>query len=297
MKSAFHEGELSVQKRAGVASMAARIGGSIKNVIHPYAEDFLAAQPFVIGATTDAEGNVWASALYGEEGFARVTGPSSVSISPASSDPLLEENISETGRLGLLAIEFETRTRIRLNGKASIEGGMINVEIEEFFSNCPKYIQARKIPSEIGAAPESSRGSGTSLTGPQTSMIEAADTFFLASFHPERGADASHRGGNPGFVEVQDDKTLLIPDYSGNNMFQTLGNIETNGRAGLLFIDFETGRTLQMTGSAEILWDEKYFSDLSGANRALRFRVEKVVETENAFPTGWEFVDYSPVNP
>lgn len=297
MKSAFHEGELAVQEKAGVASMAARIGGSIKAAIHPYAEEFLAAQPFVIGATTDAGGNAWPSALYGREGFARVTGSSSVSISPANSDVILEGNIRETGRLGLLAIEFETRTRIRLNGKASIEGGTIDVEIEEFFSNCPKYIQARKVPAKIGAPRGSYSDSGTSLTGSQLSMIEGADTLFLASYHSDRGADASHRGGNPGFVKILDAQTLLIPDYSGNNMFQTLGNIESNGRAGLLFIDFETGRTLQMTGRAEILWDKKDFERLQGANRALRFGVEKVVDTENAFPTGWEFVDYSPVNP
>ncbi len=297
MKSAFHNGELAVQEKAGVASMASRIGGSIKSAIHPVAQNFLRYSPFVIAASTDKDGDVWASALYGGSGFIEVPDAESVRIIAKGAGGLLRQNIADTGRIGLLAIEFDTRMRMRLNGKAVVSEGYIEVQADEVFSNCQKYIQSRE---ERGGTyvPVCEGGSESSaLSASQRTMIEAADTFFIATYHPEHGTDASHRGGNPGFVKVLDDRTMVFPDYSGNNMFQTLGNIEDNGKAGLLFIDFTTGDTLQMTGRAEILWDQAEFRDLEGAQRAVRFYIEKVLERKGAFPAGWRFIDYSPSNP
>ena len=135
------------------------------------------------------------------------------------------------------------------------------------------------------------------LAPEQRRAIERADTFFIASVHAGTGADASHRGGQPGFVRVLDDRTLRIPDYSGNNMFQTLGNITADPRVGLLFVDFETGTTLQLTGRATILWDRKEFDQLKGAERALRVEIEQAVEIEGKGSLGWRFLEYSPFNP
>ena len=86
-------------------------------------------------------------------------------------------------------------------------------------------------------------------------LVAGADTFFIATWHPGGGADASHRGGRPGFVRVLDDRTLEFPDYPGNNMFNTLGNLVGHPRAGLLFVDFERGDLLQLTGRAKIRWE------------------------------------------
>lgn len=293
----FHKGELAVQEKAGVAVMASRIGGSIKNSIHPVAQNFLRDILFVIAATSDPDGRVWASVLHGPHGFIEVPDDKRVRIRPGAEDELLFSNLRETGRIGLLAIEFETRLRMRLNGKANVRSGLIEIEAEEVFSNCQKYIQSRREPNPFAARGSGPLLKGESLTDAQMRLIGSSDTFFIASYNGERGADASHRGGNPGFVKVVDERTLLFPDYSGNNMFQTLGNIEDNGRAGLLFIDFSKGSTLQMTGTAEILWDKKEFEGLSGALRAVRFSAEKVLEIHNAFPAGWKFIDYSPTNP
>lgn len=293
----FHKGELSVQEKAGVASMASRIGGSIKTTIHPVAQNFLRHMEFVVAASIDAEGSVWASVVTGNRGFIVVPDERGVRIPSNAADALLVSNIASTGRIGLLAIELETRLRIRLNGRAVIIDGVIEIEAEEVFSNCQKYIQARERDGDQGLDLPRLSWEGEALSPSQTRLIENADTLFIASYHPERGADVSHRGGNPGFIKVEDNRTLLIPDYSGNNMFQTLGNIEDNGKAGLLFVDFESGTSLQMTGSAEIIWDQREFLDLPGANRAVRFSLEKVLETEGAFPAGWRFIGYSPVNP
>ena len=106
---------------------------------------------------------------------------------------------------------------------------------------------------------------GLALTAKQQDWIQKADTFFVATAHPFRGADASHRGGQPGFVAVVDAQTLIWPDYSGNMMFNTLGNIVSNPKSGLLFLDFDTGRTLQLTGAAEIVWEPAEVARFAGA--------------------------------
>src|SRR4030095_6224466 len=124
-----------------------------------------------------------------------------------------------------------------------------------------------------------------------------ADTLFIASVHADAGADASHRGGQPGFVRVLDERRLLIPDYAGNNMFQTLGNITADPRVGLLFVDFDTGTTLQLTGRARIPWDRKPFGQMKGAERALEVEIDQIVEIEGKGGLVWRFLDYSPFNP
>ena len=106
----------------------------------------------------------------------------------------------------------------------------------------------------------------------------------IATAHPERGADASHRGGNPGFVRIVDAHTLLIPDYAGNTMFLTLGNIQANPRAGLLFVDFASGSLLQLSGTAEIGWDSAETALFAGAERVLRFIVTTAVELRGISP-------------
>ncbi len=83
-------------------------------------------------------------------------------------------------------------------------------------------------------------------------LIAAADTFFIATaVGAEAGAaagvDVSHRGGRPGFVQVNDHRTLTIPDYAGNHHFNTFGNLELNPRAGLLFVEFQRGDLLYLT--------------------------------------------------
>jgi predicted pyridoxine 5'-phosphate oxidase superfamily flavin-nucleotide-binding protein len=131
----------------------------------------------------------------------------------------------------------------------------------------------------------------------QRLAIERADTLFIASVHATRGADASHRGGQPGFVRVLDERRLRVPDYAGNNMFQTLGNIATDPRVGLLFVAFDTGTTLQLTGRARILWEVSDRAGLPGAERAVEVEVDEVVEIAGQGPLGWRFVEYSPFNP
>lgn len=90
---------------------------------------------------------------------------------------------------------------------------------------------------------------------------------------------------------------LVIPDYAGNQMFNTLGNIAANSRAGLLFIDFESGRTLQRTGRAAIDWDAGRAAPLAGAERVLDFELDEGIDNPHGFPLRYEFHEYSHFNP
>lgn len=121
----------------------------------------------------------------------------------------------------------------------------------------------------------------------QKIWIIQANTFFIATFHPENGADSSHRGGDSGFIKVIDANKLLFPDYVGNNLFQTFGNLAINPNAGLLFINFAAGDTLQLTGKAEIIWHSEQLAEFADAQRLVTFEIEEIIETSFAFPWRW----------
>jgi len=300
MAPVYHPGELSVQERAGVREMADRIGRSIGSRIPPAARNFLRSQPLVVVGSADANQRVWASLLTGAPGFLHAADEHTVRINarPAAGDPLCD-NLAANSQVGMIAIEFATRRRMRLNGRAQVGAdGAITIHAQQVYSNCPKYIQARRWrgrPSEADSTPVVRRQS--TLTQDQERWIRESDTFFIASHHPEGGTDASHRGGLPGFVRVLNDYRLVWPDYAGNTMFQSLGNIAVNPQAGLLFIDFERGQTLQLTGRARILWDPERIAEFAGAERLVEFDVDEAVEIAGAHSLEWRFLDYSRENP
>ena len=144
----------------------------------------------------------------------------------------------------------------------------LEVATREVYSNCPRYIHPRQVlawPSEDDGDVLLRRG--TALTSAQAHALGRADTLFLASRHPVAGADVSHRGGSPGFVRVTAAGRVLIPDYAGNMMFNTLGNLAADPRAGVLLVDFDGGGTLQLSGRAEIVWSGAELTAFPGAQR------------------------------
>lgn len=287
-----------MQVRAGVERQAGRVGKIIGSTLPPAAQEFLRRQPFAVVSSMSREGRVWVSVLAGQPEFMYAVDEQTVAINSmlADYDPL-RENLSVNPHIGMLVIEFDTRRRMRINGKASLRDNGLVIHAQQVYSNCPKYIQARAWEfAQTIATPVTAQRSDT-LNAGQRKWIQQADTFFIGSFHPESGADASHRGGNPSFVKVLDEKTLLWPDYIGNNMFNTLGNIAAYPQAGLLFLDFEQGAILQMAGVAQILWDKSLHKQLAGAQRAVRFALTDVIEASGGIPLQWKLVEYSPFNP
>jgi predicted pyridoxine 5'-phosphate oxidase superfamily flavin-nucleotide-binding protein len=294
----YHRGEIEVQDRAGVRDIAARISDVVRPEIPPYTREFLEDQRMVVVCSTGADGRVWASLLTGEPGFLWVIDERTLRIdaSPIPGEPL-DENSKPDMDVGLISIDLSSRRRMRLNGKAERRPEGLYVYAEQVYGNCPKYIQAREPRAASGstsAEPGSARRAET-LTDEQRRLISSSDTFFIATVHPEGGADSSHRGGLPGFVRFLDEDTLAFPDYSGNNMFNTLGNIDANPNTGLLFLNFERGDTLQLSGEACVIWDPARAAEFAGAQRVVEFRIEEIVE--NTVPLRWRFAAYSPFNP
>ena len=298
MISRYHAGELAVQTRAGVQVEAERLGQMIGSSIQPVVQDFLSSQQMAIASTVAKDGQVWASLLTGERSFVQAISAQTVRIDaiPVRGDPL-RENLMLQDDIGILVIDLATRRRVRINGKAELDpDGSIYVHTNQVYFNCPKYIQLRKLDTDTAESQTLPHQYTKTLTSEQQQWIAQTDTFFIASYHPE-GADASHRGGYPGFVRIVSDRSLVFPDYAGNNMFNTLGNISVNPQIGLLFVDFERGSTLQLTGRANIIWDAGRVAEIVGAERLVEFQIDQVLEITNASSLRWRFGEYSPYNP
>ncbi|MER5203848.1 pyridoxamine 5'-phosphate oxidase family protein [Streptomyces sp. NPDC002825] len=284
MNTAYSPGSLAIQAREGVQDLAAHVGRSITNGIRPVAAAFLEAQPMLMLGTADAEARVWATLLTGAPGFVRATGPHTISVAAP-----LPAGTPDDAKVGTLALDPRTRRRMRLNGTARTSGRGFTVEADQVFSNCPKYLQKREWYGSEPTGPEvAAARHGEVLTPDQVRLVRAADTFFVATAAPD-GLDTSHRGGNPGFVRVDTPGELSWRDYPGNSMFLTLGNLEEDGRAGLLFLDWETGLTLQLSGLAH--------TEYGPEGRVTRFRVDRTTETPSGSPLRWSPPEYSPANP
>ncbi|MFI5616674.1 pyridoxamine 5'-phosphate oxidase family protein [Streptomyces sp. NPDC051567] len=293
MKPVYHRGSPAVQERVGVRGPAERVGRSVGAGIREVAAAFLALQPHLVVGAADPEGQLWASLLTGAPGFVRATAPDRMTVTgglPAG-DPLARALATAGTPVGTLALDPRTRRRMRLNGLVDpvpVPGGFA-VAAREVFSNCPKYLQKRR---PLGPVPEGAGvlRRGYALTPGQERAVRAADTFFVATTAPGEGADASHRGGMPGFVEVVSPVELFWPDYPGNAMFLTLGNLATDPRAGLLFPDWESGAVLQLSGRARTECG-------ADGGRGVRFRVESVRESLHPGRLRWSAPEYSPANP
>lgn len=298
MKSLYHRGELEMQKKAGSSNLAAGLARTVlPGIAHKFIA-FIEAQPLLLVAAADPQRKTWASVICGKPGFIQVSDEQTLRIDelPGEEDPL-SNVLTEERDVGLLLIEFASARRLRINGKARRHERALQVKTRQVYANCPRYIQAREweLLEKSRQAPEAEWKSG--LNPELRQWIEGADTFFIASHHPESGADLSHRGGFPGFVQVIDERSLVWPEYNGNGMFNTLGNIVENPRVGLLFIDFDSGRTLQLTGTATIVWEEERVAAIPGAERLVAFKLDQALVSSHAGRLRWRFMNYSPDNP
>ncbi len=289
--SPFHDGERQVQARLGVRDA---IEPWARQVVRPWLPEehraFHAALPFLVAAARDGAGRPWATLLAGEPGFVRSPDPQRLAIAavPVPGDAL-EHALAPGADLGLLGIDLATRRRNRVNGSVEQAApGSLVLRVAQTFGNCPQYIHAREWRRVARPASPPAPRRSASLDAAQQSWIAGADTLFVASGHrgdgehPGYGMDASHRGGEPGFVEVVGGARLVIPDYAGNNHFNTLGNLVRDPRIGLLFVDFERGGMLQVSGRASIDFSPGASARHPGARRLVTVDVDAVVELPGA---------------
>jgi len=304
-QSPYHDSEVDVQERSGRRHFADALASRIFADLTPEASDLFTAVPFVILGSLDELGRPWASILSGPEGFiSLVDGALVVGAMPNVDDPLFATAV-RGGDIGLLAINFGKRIRYRINGKVQPDANGFRVIVSQCYRNCPQYIHARSAEFVTGS---SMCGSALPtvrlprLDDGARRIISNAETFFIAThasgqqcIDPRLGADVSHRGGNAGFVEISSDgRRLSFPDYIGNFMFNTLGNLTRYPRCGLLFIEFESGQTVQVTGKATIDWEIGRVSTTPGAQRVIDVEIDEVLVGPATNGLRWSFIERAP---
>jgi uncharacterized protein len=309
MTAAFHDGEVAAQRKAGTAGTAAMLSVGIGDTIaaHSSASTLLSSLPLLAITSVSPNKAVWISPALGAPGFAGVQQSNAITLGTAAAaavhptDPLAAALARPCTLLGLVAVDFAARRRYRANGVASrtTDGGALPaLAVHEFFPNCPKYIQRRTAQLRTGGVPlrvDAAVEERPALSEGDAAIVRAADTVFLGTVYDQAGADANHRGGRPGFVRVISPTSLAWPDYRGNGMFQSAGNLERNSRAAMLFVDFATGDFLQLSGSAVVDWDAA--GEYDGAARVMRFEVRQVRRTRALTDYRWHLEDPSPYNP
>ena len=132
---------------------------------------------------------------------------------PTEGDPLTGA-LSRPTRVGMIAIEPATRRRMRLNGLMRADGDGLSMALHQVYANCPKYIHKRTVEEVVAREDPSARPAPTTttvLTQRQQQWIRGADTFFISSRSSNGDADCSHRGGNPGFIHVENETEIRFP--------------------------------------------------------------------------------------
>jgi len=299
----FHAGEMHAQERAGVRSQMEKIGGAVLRSYMPEQHRaFFPLLPTLFLGAADAAGDLWATMLWGTPGFVRSPDETTLRIDARlqPDDPLFASTRADV-QVGLLGLQFETRRRNRANGRiASTDERGFDFALRQSFGNCPKYIQTREplaILSTKTAGPAVA-GDGA-LPDAAAALIRRSDTFFIATAAGRasgaaHGVDVSHRGGRPGFVHIDAQGAMCWPDFQGNNFFNTIGNLVADGRAGLLFIDFERGDLLHLSGRAEVVWNGADVESFAGAKRLLRFNTTRHLFRLGALPLRWGLCEQSP---
>ena len=116
----------------------------------------------------------------------------------------------------------------------------------------------------------------TAFTDEDRAFIQRCPMFFIATADAQGRPDCSYKGGLPGFVRVLDDHTLVIPDYDGNGMYRTWGNVIANPHVGLLFLDFEQPKRIRVNGTAQVREDDPMRSEFPGAVFIVRVNATQI---------------------
>lgn len=331
LSSPFHPGEIHVQKQAGTRGAAKELGTLLTHALNLDSGIAIWLSTLRVawlasvtpGNTTQFENDnsphdkrprIWVSPVFGPPRFISVRNSKSISIAvppnPLHQNDIFYSNISASRNapIAFLALDLQARRRYRANGVVpsfSTSSSSLDIRVKEAFPNCPKYIQKRVITNSTsrlnGVQTSTSLSSvqTTELSSDDVRLIKNADTFFLGTYHPSAGVDVSHRGGLPGFVRILDQKSLMWPDYRGNGMFQSFGNLHMNNRAGVTFFEFETGSLLQLTGRAKVDWNSHSDQSLeSAAQRSVRFDIDAVRRSSSPVTNyRWLLLENSPYNP
>lgn len=304
MDNIFHQGQLAVQKITGQEDLANMRIPMIDSCLHAQSQGFIEHQILAFLGTEDSNGALWLSLIVGERGFISVPSLHEIKFNldkiHSPKEDIFFENIKTKPTVGLLFHDAARRARYRAWGRVNEKDGYLSFGIKMGYPSCPKHIQREHIEvSNTSTDLSPQYENGTMLGELEKAWILNAHTFFISTQTPNGDVESSHRGGDPGFIEILDNGTIRVPDYHGNSMFSTLGNLYENPKAALLFIDYEKGKTLQLSGLAELQFEQNSKEDFyqSGeTGRFWTFQTKQWVKTTNHHKVNTNFIDFSPYN-
>ncbi|KAK6210598.1 hypothetical protein LQW54_006081 [Pestalotiopsis sp. IQ-011] len=301
----------------------------------PHYHNRIISSPLVAFGTLDQQGRPWTTVWGGEAGFCRPIAQGIIGANTEVDtrfDPVFQELFSvpdeksserkivdeevvrpEGGKpMAGLTIDLETRDRVKLSGRflagavtsrtdAGVGALQMAVQIDESLGNCPKYLNKKHITPHSPRPVLLSSGPGLPLPREAVDLLARADLFFISSKHGGGQMDMNHRGGPRGFVRLFRNEagkvTLIYPEYSGNRLYQTLGNLAKDPVAGLVVPDFETGDALYLTGRTTTLFGDKAATYLPRTKLAVKIEVDEARFVRDGLPFRGAVIDYSPYNP
>lgn len=324
----WHDGESEMRK----AMYAPDVDNPTVPALSPQLSNHLQIAPLISIGALDAHGRPWTTLWgSGEKGLSQPLGGGIIGIkTPVARqhDPVVEilvgkeatrEIIREEGQgrmVSGLTIDLDTRKRTKMYGRM-IAGALISrkdkvtgneedivetqlvLKVEQSLGNCPKYLNKKKIvpaaskPEIVSDSPR--------LPQEAIDLVEKSDMFFVSSSQRDHDMDTNHRGGPAGFLRVASNESsgaiLCWPEYSGNRLYQTLGNLFVTPKAGLCVPDFETGDVLYLTGNTEILVGSEAAMVLPRSNLAVKIAVISSRFVKGALPFRGVPGAMSPYNP
>ena len=323
----WHEGEIAMAKAMRVPDMDNPTFPSLS----PQLANHARVAPLIAIGTLDKQGRPWTTLWGGEKGISQPIAQGVLGIRSQvvrQHDPVVEELVGKDGdgtvvreegvgrMVSGLTIDLETRKRTKLYGRM-IAGALsmredeatesqqhvaevqLVLKIEQSLGNCPKYLNKKHVePAESNPELVSD---DPQLPQHALDLLARADLFFLSSANHDQDMDTNHRGGPAGFVRViSNDPTgavLCYPEYSGNRLYQTLGNLKVNPVVGICVPDFETGDMLYLTGTTEILIGTDAAKVLPRSNLAVKVNITAARYVATALPFRGVSGEPSPYNP
>ncbi|SPJ75851.1 related to oxidoreductase, FAD-binding [Fusarium torulosum] len=320
--SGWHEGELAMHQQLKVPK---RGNPTFPGLAAHYGMRVMQSSLVALG-TLDNEGRPWTTVWGGERAFARPVAEGVLAFNSSVDtrhDPVFRAlwygiddegvrqgainrpNGGEGKGMAGLSIDLETRDRVKLVGNmlagATVDEGkavQMAMAVTESLGNCPKYLNKKDIiPNTMTPELVSDK---LPLSQEALDLIAAADMFFLSSTNGVT-MDTNHRGGSPGFMRVikneKDELELIYPEFSGNRLYQTLGNFKVNPLVGLVIPDYNTADVLYITGSASILVGEEASAYLARTKLAVKLSITAAKFVKSGLPFRGSRGEYSPYNP
>ncbi|KAF1976903.1 oxidoreductase-like protein [Bimuria novae-zelandiae CBS 107.79] len=323
----FHEGEAKMHKLLQVPYME----NPTSTMLTAQAAFRLQHAPLLAIGTLDSQGRPWTTLWGGNQGFSEMLGGGIIgtrTLIDSAHDPVVQALVghAEKGQMvqgnekmvAGLTIDLMERKRVKLFGRV-IAGGINEVKIEmegnrsmsadipevqdqiqlitkieQSMGNCPKYLNQYEIRPAIVTQTLASQSE--TLSEEARAIILQSDMFFLTTSVTE-DMDTNHRGGPAGFTRVLSDAELVYPEYSGNRLYQSLGNLLVNPKIGITFPNYETGDVLYITGSTEVLAGPDAAALLPGSNLAVKIKVIEARLVRQGLPFRGTRKIPSPYNP